>query len=180
VSPPSARDLRAAFGEEPLVSDWLEVMPEAMQAFADATRDHDWMHLDPERAREAGLGGTIAFGFWTLSMLSHFMRDALGREYPPGVAYGFNYGLDRVRFVTPVPVGSRIRNRLTVRDVSEAGEGRFLVRTRNEVEIEGEARPAMVAEWLVQLVMEGGEDGAGEPGPRPGEAARGPNTRGAT
>jgi len=172
VSTPPAARVRAAFGEGPLVSDWVQVTQEAMDGFADATRDHDWMHLDPERAREAGLGGTIAFGFWTLSMLSHFLRDALGSEYPAEAEYGFNYGLDRVRFLAPVPVGSRIRNRLTVEEVRDKGGGRCLVRTRNEVELEGADGPAMVAVWLIELFFPPHESEDAPSGPT--------DTRGAT
>lgn len=148
----TADEVRSDFGEGPLVSDWVEVTQDLMDGFAEATRDPDWMHVDPERAVREGLDGTIAFGFWTLSMLTWFLRNATGREYPPGVRLGFNYGLDRVRFVAPVPVGSRIRNHMTVRDVVARGPGRFLVRTHNEVELEGRVEPAMVADWLLLLV----------------------------
>lgn len=124
-----------------------------MDEFATATHDPDWMHIDPVRARQEGpFDGTVAFGFWTLSMLTAFLRSTMGREYPPGVRYGFNYGLDRVRFMAPVPVGSRIRNHLEVTDVAERGEGRFVIRLHNRVEIDGEDKPAMVADWLLMLV----------------------------
>ena len=123
-----------------------------MNRFADATDDQDWMHTDPQRARAEGFDGTIAFGFWSLSMLTHFLRQATGRDLPPGVRYGFNYGFDRVRFVTPVPVGARIRNRLTLGEVRERGPGRYLVTTHNQVEIEGRDEPALVADWLILLV----------------------------
>lgn len=150
---PTREQVRVAFGDGPLVSGWVEVTQELMDQFAVATHDPDWMHVDPRRAAEEGpFEGTIAFGFWTLSLLTYFLRDALGREYPVGVRHGFNYGLDRVRFVSPVPVGSRIRNRMEIADVDDRGNGRFLVTTRNVVEVGGQERPAMVADWLLMLV----------------------------
>jgi acyl dehydratase len=134
------------------VSAWVEVRQEDMNAFADATGDPDWMHTDPDRARAEGFGGTIAFGFWTLSRLTAFLRDVTGAEYPPGARFGLNYGLDRVRFLAPVPVGSRVRNRLSVTDVREKEPGRILVTLHNEVDVEGVDGPAMVADWLVLFV----------------------------
>lgn len=145
-------DVRRDFGTDPFVSDWIEVTQATMDRFAEATDDRDWMHIDPERARREGFGGTIAFGFWTLAMLTAFLRTASGRDYPLGARYGFNYGLDRVRFIAPVPVGSRVRNRLVLTDVRQKGPGRFLLTTHNEVEIEGHDGPAMVADWLILLV----------------------------
>ena len=141
------------YGRGERVSEWLLVEQEDIDRFAVATRDPDWMHIDPERARRDGpFDGTIAFGFWTLSMLTFLSRSTMGGDYPPGVRYGFNYGLDRVRLMAPVPVGSRIRNRIRVVDIDDRGEGRFLVRTENTIEIEGEEKPAMVAIWLGMVV----------------------------
>ena len=141
------------YGHEARVSEWLLVEQKTIDQFAEATRDPDWMHIDPERARRDGpFDGTIAFGFWTLSMLTFLSRSTMGGDYPPGVRYGFNYGLDRVRLMAPVPVGSRIRNHIRVVDIDDRGEGRFLVRTENTIEIEGEEKPAMVAIWLGMVV----------------------------
>ena len=142
------------YGREPRVSEWLEVEQGPMDQFAAATRDPDWMHIDPERAhRDGPFDGTIAFGFWTLSMLTYLTRSTLGRDYPPGVRYGFNYGLDRVRLMAPVPVGGRIRAHFRVLEIEGRGEGRFLVRSENRIEIEGEEKPAMIAVWLGMLVF---------------------------
>ena len=152
MSARTAEDVRLGFGPEPLVSEWMEVTQDFMDGFSAATLDPDWMHTDPERARREGFAGTIAFGFWTLSMLTYFLRQAMGREYPDGVRHGYNYGLDWVRFLTPIPVGCRIRNRMHVLEVREKGPGRFVVTTHNEVEVEGAAEPAMVAVWLLMLV----------------------------
>ena len=123
-----------------------------MDEFGAATLDPDWMHLDPDRAaREGPFDGTVAFGFWTMSMLSYLVRSASGHEYPEGASYGLNYGFDRVRLMSPVPVGSRIRNHSRLLDVEDRGGGRFVVKTENRVEIEGVEKPAMIADWLVLL-----------------------------
>jgi acyl dehydratase len=145
--------LRAAFGPEPYTSRWLDVAQSVMDQFSEATRDPDWMHVDPERAaREGPFDGTIAFGFWTMSMLTFFLREWLGAEYPPGALHGFNYGFDRVRLMSPVPVGSRIRCRMDLRDVAPRGPGRFRLHVHAVVEVEGKEKPAMVADWLVFMV----------------------------
>lgn len=147
------------FGDDDLVSDWLEVKQEYMDRFAEATLDPDWMHIDPKRAKEDGpFGGTVAFGFWTMSMLTYFTRRTAGREYPPGIKYGLNYGFDKVRLMAPVPVGSRIRNRSRLIDIEDKRDGRFIVRTENRIEIEGSQKPAMVAEWLHMLFVDPGDD----------------------
>ena len=154
VNVPTVEEIRESFGAAPLVTDWIEVRQEDMDGFARVTHDDDWMHTDPERARAAGFDGTIAFGFWTLSLLTCFLRDALGTEYPAGASYGFNYGLDRVRFLAPVPVGSRVRCRLSVVNVREKDPGRFLVALHNEVEAEALGSTVMTADWLILLVFE--------------------------
>lgn len=151
---PRLERLRAYYGNgETRTSEWIPVTQEAIDGFAEVTRDPDWMHIDPERARRDGpFDGTIAFGFWTLSMLTHFSRTISGGEYPPEVAYGFNYGLDRVRLMEPVPVGSRIRCHTRLLSLEPKGTGRYLARSENTVEIEGVEKPAMVAVWLGMLV----------------------------
>lgn len=141
------------YGRESRASDWVEVTQELIDKFAEATLDPDWMHIDPERARREGFDGTIAFGFWTMSMLTYFLRVTTGSEYPPGAAYGFNYGFDRVRLMSPVPVGSRIRNHSTVIRLEHRGGGNYLLSSENRVEIEGEEKPAMVAVWLGMIVF---------------------------
>ncbi len=134
-------------GVELGVTAWFTVEQELMNGFSAATKDDDWIHLDPKRAdAEAGLGGTIAFGFWTLSMLTYFSHE-IGM-WPSDIGYGLNYGLDKVRWINPVPVGSRIRNRCLLLDFEERGDGKFLIRTSNTMEIEGHERAALVAEWL--------------------------------
>lgn len=146
-------DIRAYYGKGTRISDWLTVEQSQIDKFGQATGDRDWLHTDPERARRDGpFGGTIAFGFWTISMMTYFFRQAMGRDYPPGALYALNYGFDRVRLMAPVPVGSRIRNQMQLISVEDRGGGRFLVKTENRIEIEASDKPAMVAEWLVLLV----------------------------
>lgn len=144
------------YGGKEHVSDWITVDQETIQTFADCTRDHNWIHVDPERARrESPFGGPIAHGMWTLSMLPHFIESSFGRR-PPGLQMGVNYGFDRVRLMSPVPVGKRLRNRCQLVDVTSKGGNRFLVKTMNTMEIEGETKPAAVAEWLFLLFVEDG------------------------
>lgn len=147
--------IRSYYGHEPRVSDWLTVTQELIDLFGAATLDSDWLHTDPQRAcKESPFGGTIAFGFWTVSLLTYFVRQSLGSDYPQGARYGLNYGFDRLRLIRPVRVGRRIRNHCRLLDVENRGNGRFLVTTDNRIEIEGEEKPAMIAEWLVMLVFE--------------------------
>ena len=125
-----------------------------MNQFAECTHDPDWMHIDPERARRDGpFDGTIAFGFWTISMLTRLVRETQGSEYPDGVQFGFNYGFERVRLMEPIPVGARIRNHARLLEVREKTPGRILVKTENRIEIEGTEKPALIAEWLTLLVV---------------------------
>jgi acyl dehydratase len=134
-------------GKEAGVSDWLEVSQERIDQFADASEDRQWIHLDRERAaRESPFKNTIAHGFLTLSLLSALARLAISVG---GVRMGINYGLNRVRFVSPVPAGARIRGRFTLAGVEEIKGG--VQSTWNvTVEREGSDKPCCVAEWLVR------------------------------
>ncbi|MEM9728349.1 MAG: MaoC family dehydratase [Myxococcota bacterium] len=146
-------ELESFYEEAARTSRWIEVTQDDIDQFGRATHDHDWMHMDPDRSRrESPFGGTIAFGFWTLSLLTHLVRDTLGADYPPGILYGFNYGFDRVRLMAPVPVGSRIRNHCQLKSIVEKDDGRFLVTTENRIEIENQDKPALVADWVTMLV----------------------------
>lgn len=138
-------------GRELGVSDWITVDQERINQFAECTGDKQWIHVDVERAqRESPFGTTIAHGFLTLSLLP-MLQSSLG-IVPSGVKAALNYGLDRVRFVTPVKVGSRIRDRVTLVAAEDKGGGRTLITTRQTVEIEGEDKPAMVADTLTMLL----------------------------
>ncbi len=140
-------ELQARVGQEVAVSEWFEVTQERINLFAEATEDRQWIHTDPERAgRESPFKTTIAHGFLTLSLLSHLAMQSMKVN---GVRMGINYGLNKVRFVSPVPVGARIRGRFTLAALEEISGG--LQATWNAtVEREGSDKPACVAEWLVR------------------------------
>jgi acyl dehydratase len=140
-------DLRKFKSSEVAVSDWVEVTQEMIDGFAESTGDFQWIHVDAERAEsESVFGSTIAHGFLTLSLLSKFLNETidLGRS-----KMGINYGLNRVRFTAPVRVDSRLRARFYLEDVVDIPDGVQLVWTVT-IEIEGESKPALVAEWLTR------------------------------
>jgi acyl dehydratase len=146
-------EMKTRIGEELGVTGWFEVTQALIDQFGASTCDPDWIHVDPERAaRETPFGGSIAFGFWTLSMLTHFSHQV--GMWPSDAAYALNYGLERVRWISPVPVGARIRNRCRLIGFDERDPGRFMIRTANQVEIEGAERPALVADWLGLFLTE--------------------------
>jgi len=153
--------LQARIGEEIAVSPWFTVDQDHIDRFARATHDLDWMHIDPGRARaESPFKSTIAFGFQTLSMLSYFTHEA--GLWPEETVYGINYGLDRVRFMAPVRAGKRIRARFTLKSCEERPDGALKGVYEALVEIEDEAKPAMVAEWI-GLFYPPGAAGAARP-----------------
>ena len=141
-------ELSAAVGEELGTSDWLEITQERVNQFADATGDHQYIHVDPERARTTFFGGTIAHGYLTLSLIPHLSSTRQGVKIDLGGKMGVNYGLNKVRFTSPVPVGKRIRSRTTLLAVEEIGDR--AVQTTNQVviEVEGSDKPACIAETL--------------------------------
>lgn len=139
--------LRALIGAAPLFSGWREVFDASVQGFADATGDHQWIHVDAERARrESPFGGPIAHGFLTLSLIPALLAQAVPIRHRMGV----NYGLNRVRFTSPVPVGSRVRARVEVADVVDVGDGGVQVQWNVTLERDGSDRPACVAEFLTR------------------------------
>ncbi|MEF2277196.1 MaoC family dehydratase [Deinococcus sp. YIM 134068] len=145
-------DLRARVGQEVALSEWVTVTQEMVHQFADATGDHQFIHVDPERAARTPFGGPVAHGFLTLSLLAgHFMT---GGGFPPleGTRMVVNYGLNRVRFISPVPVGSRLRNRATLLGV-EDGQGFAQMTVTNTIEIEGSERPAATAETVMRVYL---------------------------
>ena len=137
--------LRELVGQEVGVSEWMEITQERVDAFADATDDHQWIHVDRERAAGSPFGGTIAHGFLTLSLVVPLAGQVSLDVGEPRM--GINYGLDRVRFPAPVPVGSRIRARVRLDAVEEVAGGIQVKRTVT-MELEGSEKPAMVAETL--------------------------------
>ena len=138
--------IRALVGQEIGISSWLSVDQGRIDAFADATEDRQFIHVDPDAAARTPFGGTIAHGFLTLSLLPRMAADAM--LIPEGVRMGVNYGLDRVRFLSPVRSGSQVRGRFTLDSVDEKAPGQLLMRHTVTVEIEGEEKPALTAAWL--------------------------------
>jgi len=139
-------------GTELGVSDWFAIDQARISAFADTTIDHQFIHIDPEAAKATPFGTTIAHGFLTLSMLSYFVGQVgVGMQ---GAVMGVNYGFDKIRFLAPVKVNSRVRARFRLADFQEKSPGQFLIKHEVTVEIENEPRPALVAEWLT-MVMTG-------------------------
>jgi acyl dehydratase len=148
VQIPSSESLKDSVGREIAVSDWLVVTQERITAFAEATGDRQWIHLDRERAeRESPYGATIAHGFLTLSLLSSLMQDAM--QFERACRRALNYGLNRVRFPSAVRAGSRIRGRFTLAAFKDLGDAVELVLSVT-VECEGSDKPACIAEWIVR------------------------------
>lgn len=142
----SFEEMQQHIGQEIAVTDWLPITQERVTHFAQVTDDPDWMHIDEVRAAAGPVGQTIAQGFLTLSLLIYFSHQA--NYLPADIAHAFNYGLDRVRWITPVKVGASIRNRVVLSALQAREGGRYLITTTNTVEVAGETRPAMVARWL--------------------------------
>ena len=142
---PSIRELEQRVGEEVGVSPWIEVTQERIDTFARAIEDFQWIHVDRERAKTSPFGGTIAHGFLTLSLLSHLSEQTFSFS---DRRMGVNYGLNRVRFTSPVPSGSRVRARFTLASYEPIDGNGVQVTWSVVIEIEGAPRPALVAEWL--------------------------------
>lgn len=139
-------------GKEIGVSDWVTVDQEMINAFADATGDHQWIHVDVEKCKtDSPSGKTIAHGYLTLSLLP-MLSSQIG-TMPSGLKHVFNYGSDKIRFLNPVPSGSKVRMRSTLLDVTQKGEGRYLFKTQATVEIDGVDKPAMIAETLAMAFV---------------------------
>jgi acyl dehydratase len=147
----SLDEIRSRIGSEVGVSSWLTMDQQRINAFADATEDRQFIHTDPETAARTPFGGTIGHGFLTLSMLSRMAAE--GMLVPDSVKMAVNYGLDRVRFIAPVRSGKRIRGRFRLDSVDEKAPGQLLLRHTVTVEIEGEEKPALTAEWLGLLFV---------------------------
>jgi acyl dehydratase len=141
-------ELSGAVGEDLGPTDWLEITQQRVDAFADATGDHQWSLVDVDRAEVGPFGGTIAHGYLTLSLIPHFTPQLFDLDTPGAK---LNYGVNKVRFPHPVKVGSRIRATARIADVSDVPAGRQMV-TRYTVEIEGQTKPACVAETVVLLL----------------------------
>jgi acyl dehydratase len=145
----SAEQIHAAAGADLGSSDWLTITQEQVDGFAEATGDHQWIHVDTERAAQGPFGGTIAHGFLTLSLLPALNAKVYRFE---GVRMGINYGLNKVRFPSPVRVGARVRAHTVLVDVTDVSGGVQLALSTT-IEIEGAGKPACVAEFLVRLMF---------------------------
>jgi acyl dehydratase len=142
----SLADYRARVGQEIGVSRWFLIDQGRIDAFADVTEDHQFIHVDPVRAAASPFGGTVAHGFLSLSMLAAMAFDAQPKI--AGRAMAVNYGFDRVRLLSPVKAGARVRGRFVLKEIIDRGPKEFMSRTEATVEIEGHAKPALSAEWL--------------------------------
>ena len=145
--------MKELVGGEAAVGDWFQITQERINDFADATLDHQFIHIDEEKAAQTPFGGTIAHGFLTLSLLVH-LSTTIPSDLPKmdGLLMGVNYGLNKVRFVNPVPAGSRVRATASTVDVQLKGNAVDQIRAMT-VEIEGADKPALVAEWISRLVF---------------------------
>jgi acyl dehydratase len=138
-------------GQEIGVSAWIEVTQDMIDRFAALTHDRQFIHIDPVRAAETPFGSTVAHGFLTLSLLSVMAYDAVPSL--EGSAMGVNYGFERLRFVSPVKPGSRVRGRFALREIVERSPAELMLRVGATVEIEGQDKPALVADWLTLRVL---------------------------
>lgn len=144
-------DLQSLIGTEVGVSRWIEVDQARIDAFARITEDEQFIHVDPEAAKATPFGGTIAHGFLSLSLASAMSYDAVAPL--EGVVMGVNYGFDKLRFLAPVPAGSKVRGRFKLLSAEDKGGGRWLLKHELTVEIEGGDKPALIAEWLGMQVV---------------------------
>ena len=139
-------EIRSRVGTEVGISSWITIDQLRIDAFADATEDHQFIHVDAQAAAQTPFGGTIAHGFLSLSLLSAMGVEAM--LLPQGLKMAINYGLDRVRFLAPVRSGKRVRGRFVLDSIEERAPGQYLMRHTVAVEIEGEDKPALTAVWL--------------------------------
>jgi acyl dehydratase len=143
------QDMEKFIGQEILVSDWTEVTQEQINKFADSTKDHQWIHVNAEKAAQGPFGKTIAHGFLTLSLLGFFSYQ-VPLQFA-GARMMVNYGLDKVRFINPVVSGSRIRDRIVLVSLEEKPDNRILMTQAHTIEIEGQEKPACVAHLLIMV-----------------------------
>ncbi|MFN3388524.1 MAG: MaoC family dehydratase [Allosphingosinicella sp.] len=147
----SIEDIASKVGTEIGVSDWILVDQARIDAFADVTEDRQFIHVDPDMAAQTPFGGTVAHGFLTLSLLSRMAADAM--LVPEGVSMGVNYGFERVRFIAPVRSGKRVRGRFTLAAMAEKRPGQWQFVHNVTVEIEGEDKPALTADWIGMIFV---------------------------
>ena len=146
-------DLASYVGKELGASEWFQIDQDRINAFADATLDHQFIHVDPEQARNTPFGTTIAHGYLTLSLLPYLQATIDGFLMPKGMKMAMNYGFDKLRFMAPVKVDKRVRAVATMMEATEKREGQWLLKFNFVVEIEGEDKPALMAEWLLMYFV---------------------------
>jgi acyl dehydratase len=142
----SLEKLKGRVGDELGVTEWFQMDQDRIDQFADCTLDHQWIHVDKEAAAKGPFGKTIAHGYLTVSLLSHFSANYA--VLPEGTVMAINYGMNKLRLINPVKFDARIRDRIVLSEVAEKKDGRVLVTTTHSIEIEGEEKPACVAEVL--------------------------------
>lgn len=142
-------EIKGRIGNEIGVSDWVDIDQKRINAFAECTGDHQWIHVDEEAAKSGPFGTTIAHGYLTVSLIPAFSAGI--SVVPEGTMMAINYGMNKLRFVNPVKVDSKVRDRVSLTNVEEKGGGRVLVTTTHTVEIEGEDKPACIAETLTMF-----------------------------
>ena len=142
----SIEEIGLKVGREVGVSGWIEIDQARIDSFADVTEDRQFIHVDPEAAARTPFGGTVAHGFLTLSLLSRMAADAM--LIPEGVRMGVNYGFEKVRFLAPVRTGKRVRGRFRLERLDEKRSGQWQFTHQVTVEIEGEDKPALIADWI--------------------------------
>lgn len=147
----SIEDIYARIGTQIGTSEWITIDQARIDAFADVTEDRQFIHVDPEAAAETMFGGTVAHGFLTLSLLSRMAFDVM--LVPPNLKMAINYGFDKVRFLAPVPVGSRVRGIFTLANVEEKGPGKLLTHHDVLIDVDGTEKPAVTADWLGMLIL---------------------------
>ena len=148
-----AEQLQDHVGEDLGYSDWLTIDQDRINAFADATLDHQYIHVDPEKAKDTPFGTTIAHGYLTVSLLPYLQSTMPGFITPEGSKMGMNYGFDKLRFMAPVKVNQRIRAHGKLQEATEKKPGQWLLKFEYSIEIEGEDKPALVAEWLLMYQL---------------------------
>ena len=150
---PKPSELQSLIGTEVGVSSWIEIDQARIDAFAEVTNDHQFIHVNPDLAKQTPFGTTIAHGFLTLSLASGMSYEAVAPL--EGVVMGVNYGFDKLRFLAPVPVNSKVRGRFKLLSAEDKGGGRWLIKHELTVEIEGGDKPALIAEWLGMQIVGG-------------------------
>lgn len=146
-------ELKSFEGKELGASDWFAIDQKRINAFADATLDHQFIHVDEDKAKETPFGCTIAHGFLTVSLLPHLQGQMEGFLLPKGMKMGVNYGFDKLRFMAPVKVDKRVRAKAKLISATEKKPGQWLNKYEFTVEIEGEETPALIAEWLLMYFV---------------------------